>query len=213
MVTGLGIQSDGAIVASADVQSAFFARPFTGGLALVSPNGASYSLKLGLATDANHAERAGGLALQPDGKILVALCSHPDVNGEHPGAARFLPDGKPDPNFGSNGASYLASVHCYSENDVGFDGRGRIYLGGVNGQLAQPGRSADGSDSFFAARLLPSGSLDGSFGKGGVVLTKYHTPNNPYGEPAHLIVDARGRPVIAGTPGDHVALLRYTAGR
>lgn len=121
--------------------------------------------------------------------------------------------GQKDPSFGSNGASYLASVHCYSENDVGFDGRGRIYLGGVNGQLAQPGRSTDGSDSFFAARLLPSGSLDGSFGKGGVVLTKYHTPNNPYGEPAHLIVDARGRPVIAGTPGDHVALLRYTAGR
>ncbi len=146
--------------------------------------------------------------LQPDGRILVAASVvDPAAQATAAGIARFMPNGTPDPSFDSDGFKYIRSGSYSSAYDVKLD-RGRIYLAGTTGDQGV------GDDSFLVSRLLPSGSLDTSFGGSGVVRTRTRTPTDGrfnFIKFAEMIIDSRGRPVIAGDAGDHIALVRYQA--
>ena len=119
-----------------------------------------------------------------------------------------MPNGTPDPSFDSDGFQYVHSGYYAEGDDVKLDPQGRIYLAGTTGDQNA------GTDSFLISRLLPSGSLDPSFGGTGVVRTKTRTPTDGrfnFLKIAELIIDAHGRPVISGNAGDHIAVVRYRA--
>lgn len=143
-LTGLGVEPNGTIAASAYTQVYGQQGPQAAGLALVSANGGTYTLKTGLFPGrSTNSEQIGDLAVQPDGKILVAAGYHDD-NGQilAGGVAGFLPNGTLDGSFGSGGMA-LAHSSYYDEFDaVKLDGQGRIYLAGSTGDQAsrRPGK-------------------------------------------------------------------------
>lgn len=107
---------------------------------------------------------AYAVAVQPDGKILTAGVSN--AGGTHDFAlVRYHRDGSLDTGFGSGGTvttdfgdSYDWAYALVLQPDGG------IVLGGVS--------DASGSRDFALARYRPDGTLDKSFGAGGLVLSR-----------------------------------------
>jgi uncharacterized delta-60 repeat protein len=103
-----------------------------------------------------------GMAVQPDGKIVVAGGAGIAIGkgrGKEPGAVvRYTPDGKLDRSFGRNGVALVRSHSDFTGpiqpfTAVALQPNGRILLTSPIGELS---------------RLLPNGELDHSFGVGGI---------------------------------------------
>lgn len=100
------------------------------------------------------------LLVQPDGKIVtLGTSSRPD--GSDLLVARFMPDGTPDPSFGTNGQARIDTHEWEGALDMVRQADGRLVIAG----------DFYGIDGFEVVliRLLPDGSLDPGFGEGGVV--------------------------------------------
>jgi len=116
-----------------------------------------------------------GMAIQQDGKIVVAGVTYEDVatlgpNGDFM-VARFLPDGRNDLTFGLGGV--MTTDFADSSYDepyaVVVQPDGRIVLGGYTNAGNGPG-VLFGADQLALARYGPTGLLDPSFGQGGKVV-------------------------------------------
>jgi uncharacterized delta-60 repeat protein len=97
------------------------------------------------------------LLLQPDGKILVADNVPAPSGGATPGLMRFNSDGTADTGFGTDGVTTAPGV---DSEDLELQADGKILMGG-SGFVAGPG-------GFNVGRFNADGTLDGSFGVGGV---------------------------------------------
>ncbi|MBL7802537.1 MAG: hypothetical protein JNL02_02295 [Saprospiraceae bacterium] len=94
------------------------------------------------------------VALQPDGKIVVAgFYTESDVF--YPYAARFKPNGAPDNTFGLNGVAKL-SFPAFAQSVV-IQSDGKILLGGYS------------AGRMMLCRLLSTGAADTGFGNSGLV--------------------------------------------
>jgi uncharacterized delta-60 repeat protein len=153
------------------------------------------------------ADYATALAVQPDGKTVVAgFANRP--NGQHIAVARLSANGSLDKSFGTKGIAVLGSL-----GDGGFVSRralalqpdGRILVGGGTTTSAH----------WSVLRLNANGSPDGSFGSGGVVNTSFGTSNSLSGmalQPDGKIV-AVGLFRTAPTPSpSYFAAARYLPG-
>ena len=173
----LALRSDGTILV-AGVSDASGSKDFA--LARFGPNG-TLDRNFGrgglvtervrsLTTDIVH-----GIAVQPDGKILVAGVTYEDVLTLRPHGdfmlARYLPNGQTDLGFG------LGGVITTDFGDRTFDEPyavvlqpdGKMVLGGYTN--AGGGRGVlFGADQLALARYDPNGLLDPSFGRGGKVV-------------------------------------------
>ena len=102
----------------------------------------------------------GGVALQPDGKIVVVSRANGDV-----AIARYNRNGSPDASFGVGGNV----TQDFGGNDFGSSfallADGKI--------LVSAHADFDGADEFGLARYNSDGSLDTSFGTGGTVTTDF----------------------------------------
>ncbi|MBK8092785.1 MAG: choice-of-anchor D domain-containing protein [Verrucomicrobiaceae bacterium] len=109
------------------------------------------------------AERAYGVAVQPDGKIVfggyASISSSDDFM-----VMRQNADGTPDTSFGNNGSA-TTTIGTGTE-------QGRALLLQGDGRIVLAGYSSNGSnDDYALARYNADGSLDGTFGTGGKVTT------------------------------------------
>lgn len=95
------------------------------------------------------------VAPAPDGRIVVVG----DGGHRRPLLARLLPDGSFDPGFGVGGVVRTAPPTLVLPTDVAVLPDGRIVVVGIGEVGAR--------NVFAAARYLPDGSLDASFGAGG----------------------------------------------
>jgi uncharacterized delta-60 repeat protein len=102
-------------------------------------------------------------------------------------AARLLSDGTLDPSFSADGKTALPIPGAGSAAAAAIDGAGRIL---VSGTLTQ-GETTNA----FLARLAQDGSLDGSFGVGGLVREDFLAGS---GTGVDLAIDSAGRYLIAG---------------
>lgn len=147
------------------------------------------------------------MAVQPDGRIVLAGGSDQGSRGADFALVRLLPDGRPDPGFGSGGIV----VHDFS----GGTDRARALALMADGRIVVGGEShsgvAGGLD-FALLRLHPNGALDTSFGDGGQVVTAVKS-----GGASELIrglalpvVDGEQRILAVGGEGDFIAV-RYRA--
>ena len=128
------------------------------------------------------------IALQPDGKLVGA------GGGT---VVRLDQSGVLDPTFASDGAVDPAINGNVQDMAVLPDGR--ILLG------FQP----YGDGGFGVARLLPDGTLDASFGPGGIAVVAPPQPPKDFGG---FAIDSLGRIVSAGTTTSrdgHIALTRH----
>lgn len=154
---------------------------------------------LGLADDAMHS--ANAVATLPDGSVVTVgvLAQAPKANIV---VAKLGPDGQPDMAFGKKGGAVIEHLQPQSATAVVAQPDGRLLLGGWSG------RGAD--RNFLVARLLPDGSLDPDFGRGGMV-------EHPVSNDADLVNDIAlqpdGRILAVGgarmdNGSDQIAVLR-----
>ena len=143
-----------------------------------------------------------GMALQPDGKIVVVgnaaqtflVGSFPVVDNQRFGIARFNADGTPDNTFSSDGATTLSfntDAECRAW-DVAIQGDGKIVVAG----WTNVNDDDDSELNFAVARLNTNGSLDNSFSSDGRVQVDFGS----YDSYAHAVtIQNDGKIVLAGT--------------
>ena len=124
----------------------------------------------------------GGLVLQPDGKLLVHGTTSDGMKDDVV-LVRYNTDGTLDTSFGSGGKVILGRTRNTPYGDVAIQTDGRIIVGGTT------------QDKFALARLLPNGTLDTSFGSGGLVLAN---PNTTGGSAVGLSLAIQRVPAYTG---------------
>jgi uncharacterized delta-60 repeat protein len=203
--TSVGIQADGRIVAAGWTVTE------TSGSALVRYN-ADGTLDPsfngdGIVTTADNA-LANGLALQADGRIVVAGAAADTADFA---LARYTADGALDHTFGGDGkvSTDFADGSDDAANAVAIQADGKIVAAGtgLNG-----GHGAGGGD-FALARYNVDGTLDPSFGGDGKVTTDFLDTDGARA----VAIQPDGRIVAAGGAGARTtlaggfALARYNA--
>jgi len=136
--------------------------------------------------------------LQRDGKILAAGVTN--ARGTYDFAvARYLPSGDVDPSFGEDGVAITdfgkSKDWAYA---MALQPDGDVLVAGVSDR--------SGSRDFALARYTPAGTLDSSFGKGGLVLTPVRPLTTDI---IHAIaIQPDGKIVAAGVTYDDTVSLR-----
>jgi uncharacterized delta-60 repeat protein len=210
------IQSDGKILVAGH-------REFNGNpsfaLARYLPTGApdtSFDTDGRLNTAFNGNSFANAVAVQSNGKIVAAGAVTFGIDGSNFALARYLPNGTLDNSFGpnSNGRAFADIVPLGEDqiNDLALQSDGRIVVGGFKGSFNT------NNATFALARFLPTGTLDNSFGTGGIVTTDYGAFPGDFSAGINAVaLQSDGRIVAAGSTRDNqfssseVVLARYTA--
>ena len=150
---------------------------------------------------------ARAIAVQPDGRIVVAGLSYQRTADYDFMLVRFMPDGTPDAGFGDQGR---VLTDFGGDSDRAFAllvmPDGRIVAGGQTNVQ----RSSTGVD-FALARYLADGRLDTAFGSGGTVVAPVlpgSTSDRVHGL-ALQTVDGSARLLAVGGDGDFTAA-RFT---
>jgi uncharacterized delta-60 repeat protein len=194
VATDIAVQSDGKIVATGIASPEGFDTCYDVALTRYEPDG---SLDSSFATngvriaDFGSCESPHAIALQPDGRIVVAGGAGLDSFL----AARFTENGSIDPTFSGDGmtATPFATPDGPAEVDahaLGIDSAGRIVAAGRTALLFVGGHYA-------VARYLPDGSLDTGFSGDGRILGRFGTRSRA-SEVRDLALLEDGRIVVAG---------------
>ena len=149
---------------------------------------------------------ARALALQPDGRIVVAGSTE-SGGAHHATLLRHRADGTPDRTFGRDGAVVTAFGDGSSAFAVAVRPDGRIVTAGY--------ATVGGRSRFAVASYLPGGALDPTFDGDGKTTTIIGSQPEAFAEAVALQAD--GRIVAAGTtnfggrPSNQLVLARYLA--
>jgi len=155
-----------------------------------------------------------GLALQPDGKIVVVGTAGRQTGGSFYqrgfGVARLNEDGSLDSSFGVGGRILtLFGFQNAEALGVALAADGKIVVAGADGSGAP--RFGSGRD-FAIARYLPGGTLDPAFGTGGTTTVDFFGGGD---EATGVAVQPDGKIVAGGSAqtssGDDFAAVRLTS--
>jgi uncharacterized delta-60 repeat protein len=153
---------------------------------------------------------AGAVAIQADDRIVVAgIAPGTPSTGSDIGLARFNTNGTPDATFGSGGIVVGPLPNNERARSLTLQPDGKIVVAGDTLDLSIP----NGSYQFLVARFnAADGSLDTSFGTGGVAVS---TGFNVMDSKMDVALEPDGRIVVAGTApfgtGNCIALARFLA--
>ncbi len=201
------LQADGKIVVAGRAATAFGTFEHFA-LARYLPDGtldATFGIGGKVITDFGGPSGASALALQADGKIVVAgtrfggFCPSPVLDFA---VARYLPNGQLDASFGSQGkVTTDFGGTCDVASALAVQPDGKIVVAGTHHL------SGSTSSDFALARYNPDGSLDATFGDGGKVTTHF---SGAFDSGSGVAVQADGKIVAAGYSGSNdFALARY----
>jgi uncharacterized delta-60 repeat protein len=143
---------------------------------------------------------AEAVAIQPDGKIIVAGDASDAAGNNEVMTARLDADGSLDSSFGTGGVvlSQLG-VGIHPSSQVNFDA---ILLEGNKVVLGGEATDSHNESQFMVIRLNSDGSFDSSFGSGGVVLHQYGLPSNPRSRATSLALQSDGQILAGGNADD-----------
>ena len=150
--------------------------------------------------------RGGALALQSDGKVLIAGFTGGSVALTDIGLVRLLPAGAPDPTFDGDGFVQSDFGALEFASSVAVLGDGRIVVAGHR-TTPPPTPTAD----LALVRYLPNGAIDTTFGTAG--LATADAGAEEFGQ--ELLVQPDGKLLLAGTlfgsPSQDFLLARFLA--
>jgi uncharacterized delta-60 repeat protein len=187
-VNALALQPDGQIIAAG------YGNPGTGKIFAVARYNTNGSLDNSFGTAGSSVQSIGGqedaanaVAVQPDGKIVLAGYSF-DGSKNHFALLRYTADGKQlDTTFGMGGKVVTPSTTNDRATGLALQPDGKIVVAGSSDDGAK--------NSFEIARYNPSGSLDTSFGSGGII----RAPLDASGAAAYgMALQPDGKIVAAG---------------
>ncbi|RUT06030.1 hypothetical protein DSM106972_032360 [Dulcicalothrix desertica PCC 7102] len=185
------IQADGKIVVVGEAYngSSDFA------IARYNPNG-TLDTNFGnggkVTTDlAGRTDRGYSVAIQSDGKIVVAGITYNASNTTDIAVMRYNPNGTLDTNFG-NGGRVVTDFDGKSDwiRSIAIQSDGKIVVGGSITVSTSPLNS-----DFVLVRYNPNGTLDSNFGSGGRVVT---SNSNGQDSISSITIQQDGRIVAAG---------------
>jgi len=145
-------------------------------------------------------DQVEALAIQPDGKIVVAGVAFLRFGGTF-AVARYDTNGALDPTFAGTGKTTIANTQLERARTVVVEPGGRIVLAGAV-------YLGSFQFDFALARLDPNGTLDTSFGTGGLALTDLGGPRE---FAAAIVRQPDGKLLVAGEADGKFALVRYQA--
>lgn len=153
-------------------------------------------------TDLGGFAGAEGMAVQPDGRIVTIGYGYSDETSGDFTLTRYNADGSLDPTFGGDGI--VTTDFVGANND---EGHGVALQ--PDGKIVAVGGSTDwgGNGQWAAARYLPDGSLDPSFGEGGKVLTEIDVDAIETAQA--VLVQPDGRILAGGSSGGVWSLVRW----
>lgn len=200
-VRAVALQRDGKIVAAGNEVNPDPTLPNAAGLVRYNTDGTldrSFGRNGRIYLRIGHEADLDTIAVQPGGDIVAG------GSGEVRGVkvfvvARFLPDGFPDPSFGTNGVATRTFGGSTTQECTSLSVQG-------NGDIVAVGST---DRQIVVERLLPSGALDPRFGMGGIVML------DPAGGPASagaMALQSDGRIVIGGTLNYNFGVIRLTTG-
>lgn len=221
-ITALALQPDGKIIAAGRTYSTLDpTKPIAFAVTRYQLDG-SVDLHFGTDGIVTTAVPLGPLgtvsavAVQPDGKLVVLV--RPFETGGDFFLFRYLANGSVDPSFGSTGrvtgvvgfrAETLA-LALQADGTIIVAGT-EMRMGGALGIMVPPGVTdfCPGSSSrkFFLARYHADGSLETSFGSGGIRLVDL----NSFRAVRALAFQPDGKVLVVGDANCHFALTRYHA--
>jgi uncharacterized delta-60 repeat protein len=135
-------------------------------------------------------DEALALAVQPDGKLVAAGVSDGDF-----ALVRYTADGDLDTSFGDDG---IVTTNFGS----GSTDRGQAVVLQPDGKIVVAGSS---NGDFALARYNADGTLDATFGSGGLVTTDFGGED----EAVSIQIQPDGKLVVAGDSGEQHAFARY----
>jgi uncharacterized delta-60 repeat protein len=222
---GLAVQRDGRIVVggSSDMGAAAGGHQwrisrYTRVGDLDSSFGTGGTVTTSMSSAGDFDEHVWNLTLDRDGKIVAAGDAVTATGGFDVALARFNADGTLDTSFGMAGKVITAvgpDTRRDRAHDVAVLDDGKIVVAG----FADMGPGA-GRRNFMLARFNADGTLDASFGSGGIVVTPVAPgDNNDVITTNGLTIDAAGRILVtgqanvgAGVGGVDFAVARYLPG-
>ncbi len=234
IATAMALQSDGKILVTTGLgaPTELFSSPFlpssqAAAIARYNPNG-RLDKTFGISGQAACVDSANGIAIQSDGKIVVAgtipsklmtLTSGGITVADNQmgfGLVRYNSDGTLDTRFGTDGGvatGFGNNFPAGSAFALAIQSNGEIVVAGQAGQ----GNGYFNSSSFALARYTTSGQLDASFGSNGKVLTAIGQGHISF--ISALALQSDGKIVAAGNFGppaqddfvDNFAVARYLA--
>jgi uncharacterized delta-60 repeat protein len=146
---------------------------------------------------------ANAVAVQPDGKIVVAAYNNnsPANTGKDFYVLRYNPDGSLDSYFGSDGIARISFTSAYDSEipyALALQSDGKIVVGG-----SVPG-------GFGIARLNTDGLIDSTFGSNGKV--SFNFSSKDAAGLGAIAIQTNGYIVAAGISGGNFAFARLTPG-
>src|SRR5256886_2972621 len=203
----IAVQPDGKIVAIGDTHPSH-----RGALARYNPDGtldATFGNGGKVITVANVRESAAGLLILPDGKIMT--CGSIDLPNSQDTSfvlLRFNSDGSVDSTFGNGGT---VTTNINNDNDRAYalarQSDGKIVAAGKRGIQFYPTEQRKGNVAL--ARYNPDGSLDATFGNGGIVVNDFGQGLESYA--LEVIIQPDGKIIIAGESSYEFLVARYNS--
>lgn len=141
-------------------------------------------------------DRAWGVAVQTDGKIVVAGWAQ-IPSGSGFAVVRYNPDGSQDTSFGIGGE--MVTVITGSQEG------GYAVAIQPDGKIVVAGATISNGFCFAAVRYLPNGDLDASFDGDGIAVTN---TSNSVGEPSSVVIQPDGK-ILLGGDDITIVLIRY----
>ena len=184
--SGMAVQPDGKVIMVGGTFSDFVAARFKADGTLDDGFGDSGKFTTHIVgADANSQEEATAVALQQDGKIVIAgHATVPNSGGKLAIAlVRLNSNGSLDNSFGAGGFAFGPTLVFGRAFAVAIDSQARIVVAGDTPKAADP----DFGD-FIVARFKTNGTLDTSFGQGGFNITDIGGVTN----------EAHGLKILAG---------------
>ncbi|HET7792802.1 MAG TPA: hypothetical protein VFL64_05405 [Rhizobacter sp.] len=185
----------GSVQATSGIDFALLRYNADGSLDTSFGNGGKVVTAFGNATD-----RAQAIALQSDGKIVVGGSTSQTLSGTDFALARYNADGSLDTTFG-NGGKVITALRSGTAGDA-------IYALALQ-RIANVEHivAVGGDGNFLAARYTPAGTLDPSFGTGGIVTALF---NSVGGAARGVVVTPDNKLVLAGQIDNDHALVRLS---
>lgn len=149
-------------------------------------------------------ELAVDVAALPDGRFAVLGNATRPQEGRKIVVAVFHRDGKLDRSFGHRGSTMISVTPWNEARALAVQPDGRIV---IVGEASETGL---GSSDVLVIRTMPNGSLDPSFGSGGVVTTGFPEPD-PYNsdDAWDVLLQPDQRILVTGRAQGRPVLLRY----
>jgi len=151
-------------------------------------------------------DEAVAVAIQADGKILVAGTTYHEATHYDFAVVRYTPKGELDSTFGADGTGIVTT-------DIANADQAHAMALQPDGKIVVAGSSSLNRD-FAVARYNPEGILDTTFGSDGSVITNFSGSTGGFGQSVTLQPD--GKMIVAGyiyivTENSDIAIAQYTS--